>query len=164
METVKEAPSRLGILGGTFDPIHVGHLVAASEAMHHFGLERVVLVPAGRPWQKSEFSDAEDRLMMTTLASATHPRLSVSRLEIDRKGPTYTVDTLEALRSGFPGAELFLIVGADVAIELKTWHRVGDVASLATVIAVTRSGSDLTSLPTAPGLPDVQVMEMPALD
>ena len=164
METIKEAPSRLGILGGTFDPIHVGHLVAASEAMHHFGLDRVVLVPAGRPWQKSEFSDAEDRLMMTTLAAATHPRLSVSRLEIDRKGPTYTVDTLEALRSGFPGSELFLIVGADVAVELKTWHRVGDIASLATVIAVTRSGSDLTALPTAPELPDVQVMEMPALD
>lgn len=164
METVKEVPSRLGILGGTFDPIHVGHLVAASEAMHRFELDRVVLVPAGRPWQKSEFTDAEDRLMMTTLAAATHKKLSVSRLEIDRKGPTYTIDTLEALRSGFPGAELFLIVGADVALELNTWHRVGDIASLATVVAVTRPGSDLTALPTAPGLPEVEVMEMPAID
>lgn len=164
METTRNEPSRLGILGGTFDPIHVGHLVAASEAMHRFGLDRVVLVPAGRPWQKSEFSDAEDRLMMTTLAAATHPRLSVSRIEIDRKGPTYTVDTLEALRAGFPEAELFLIVGADVAMELKTWHRVEDIAPLATVVAVTRPGSELTALPTDPGLPDVQVMEMPALD
>ena len=164
METAREEPSRLGILGGTFDPIHIGHLAAASEAMHRFALDRVVLVPAGRPWQKTEFSDAEDRLLMTTLAAATHPRLSVSRLEIDRKGPTYTVDTLDALRVGLPGAELFLIVGADVAMELKTWHRVGDIASFATVIAVTRPGSEPTALPTDPGLPDVQVMEMPALD
>jgi nicotinate-nucleotide adenylyltransferase len=164
METSTEAPARLGILGGTFDPIHIGHLVAASEAINQVGLDRVILVPAGRPWQKSEFSDAEDRVMMTTLAAATHPRLSVSRLEVDRKGPTFTVDTLEALRASFADTELFFIVGADVAMELKTWHRVEDIASLATVVAVTRPGSELTDLPTGPGLPEVKVMEMPALD
>lgn len=156
-------PTRLGVLGGTFDPIHVGHLVAASEAIHRFGLDRVVLVPAGRPWQKSGYSDPEDRLMMTTLAAATHPHLSVSRIEIDRKGPTYTVDTLETLHGSFPDAELFLIVGADVALELATWHRAQDIASLATVIALTRPGSELTGLSTDAGLPDVEIMEMPAL-
>ena len=164
MEPSASPPARLGILGGTFDPIHLGHLVAASEAMHRFGLDRVVLVPAGRPWQKSEFSDAEDRLMMTMLAAATHPHLSVSRLEIDRKGPTYTVDTLEALRASFPDAALFFIVGTDVAMELETWHRVDAIASLATVVAVNRPGSELTGGRTEPGLPQVEVLEMPAMD
>lgn len=156
-------PTRIGVLGGTFDPIHVGHLVAASEAIHNFGLDRVILVPAGRPWQKSHFTDPEDRCLMTTLAAAGHPRFSVSRVEIDRKGPTYTVETLETLHGFFPEAELFFIVGADAALELKTWHRVEEVASLAAVIAVTRPGSPLTDLQTEAGLPDVQVMEMPAL-
>jgi nicotinate-nucleotide adenylyltransferase len=102
--------------------------------------------------------------MMTTLAAATHPRLSVSRIEIDRRGPTYTVDTLEALRASFPDAALFFIVGADVAMELKTWHRVDAIASLATVVAVNRPGSELTGRTTEPGLPKVEVLEMPALD
>lgn len=163
MDATTSPPTRLGVLGGTFDPIHVGHLVAASEAIHRFGLDRVILVPAGRPWQKSDYSDPEDRLMMTTLAAATHQRLSVSRIEVDRKGPTYTVDTLEALKGSFPGAELFLIVGADVALEMSTWHRARDIASLATVIALTRPGSELTSVGTDAELPDVELMEMPAL-
>jgi nicotinate-nucleotide adenylyltransferase len=155
--------ARLGFLGGTFDPIHIGHLVAASEAMHRFALERVTLVPTGRPWQKSIYSDAEDRFMMATLAAATHPRLSVSRVEIDRKGPTYTVDTLETFRSFFPEHELFFIAGADAVLELKTWHRVEDIAGLAEIIAVTRPGSTLEDLDTPEGWPNVHVMEMPAL-
>lgn len=157
------AAARIGVLGGTFDPIHVGHLVAASEAIDRFGLDRVILVPAGRPWQKSHFSDPEDRVLMTTLAAAGHPKLSVSRVEIDRKGATYTVDTLEALHDFFPEAELFFIVGADAALELDTWHRAEDIGSLATLIAVTRPGSLLTDLDTRAGLPEVHVMEMPAL-
>jgi nicotinate-nucleotide adenylyltransferase len=161
--SIGQEQMRIGILGGTFDPIHMGHLVAASEAMHGFGLDRVVLVPAGRPWQKTKFSDPEDRLLMTTMAAATHPKLTVSRVEIDRKGPTYTVDTLEAFHRFFAGSTFFLIVGADVALEMRTWHRVEDIASLAEVVAVTRPGSELTSMPTDAGLPDVHMMEMPAL-
>jgi nicotinate-nucleotide adenylyltransferase len=164
MDESSGQPSRIGILGGTFDPIHTGHLVAVSEAIHKFGLDRVFLVPAGRPWQKAGYSDAEDRLVMATLATATDPRLAVSRVELDRRGPTYTVDTLEEFKRFFPHAELFFIVGADVALELRTWHRVADIAGLAQVVAVTRSGSDLTSLPTESGLPAVHVMEMPAVD
>ena len=162
-DSKNSAMSRIGVLGGTFDPIHLGHLVAASEAIDRFGLDRVILVPAGRPWQKSQFSDPEDRALMATLAAAGHPKLSVSRVEIDRKGLTYTVDTLEALHAFFPDAELFFIVGADAALELDTWHRVEDIGSLATLIAVTRPGSPLTELHTRAGLPEVHVMEMPAL-
>ena len=161
--SIGQEQMRIGILGGTFDPIHLGHLVAATEALHGFALDRVVLMPAGRPWQKAKFSDPEDRLLMTTMAAATHPKLTVSRIEIDRRGPTYTVDTLEAFHRFFPGSTFFLIVGADVALEMDTWHRVEDVASLADVVAVTRPGSELTSMTTQAGLPDVHVMEMPAL-
>lgn len=155
--------SRLGILGGTFDPIHIGHLVAASEAMYRFALDRVVLVPTGRPWQKSRYSDPEDRLMMTTLAAATHSKLAVSRVEIDRKGPTYTVETLEEFQSFFPSAELFFIAGADAILDLGSWHRVEDLASVAEVVAVTRPGSDITDLPTPTGWPQVHVLEIPGL-
>lgn len=158
-----QEPGRLGILGGTFDPIHIGHLVAASEALHRFELDRCVLVPAGLPWQKSTYSDPEDRMMMTTLAAATHPHLSASRIEIDRKGPTYTVETLETFRSFFPDAKMFFIAGADAILELGTWHRVEDLATLAEVVAVTRPGSDITKLPTPEGWPNVHVMEIPGL-
>jgi nicotinate-nucleotide adenylyltransferase len=159
----EQEPRRLGVLGGTFDPIHVGHLVAASEAMHRFALDRVVLVPAGRPWQKAHYSDPEDRMLMTTLAAATHPHLSVSRVEIDRKGPTYTVETLETLHSFFPETELFFIAGTDAILEIGTWHRVEDLASLAEVVAVTRPGSDITVQETLAGRPTVHVMEIPGL-
>lgn len=163
MDESSSPPTRLGVLGGTFDPIHVGHLVAASEVIYRYRLDRVLLIPAGRPWQKSEYSDPEDRMMMTTLAAGTHSRLSVSRIEVDRKGPTYTVDTLEVLKAFFPRAELFLIMGADVALELKTWHRAKDITGLATVVALTRPGSELTAMPTASSLPNVEVLEIPAL-
>lgn len=162
-ESSEQEPGRLGILGGTFDPIHIGHLVAASEAMHRFTLDRVVLVPAGRPWQKSRYSDPEDRMMMTTLAATTHSKLSVSRVEIDRKGPTYTAETLEEFHSFFPSAELYFIAGADAILELGTWHRVEDLASLAQIVAVTRPGSDITNLETEKGWPTVHVMEIPGL-
>lgn len=155
---------RLGILGGTFDPIHVGHLVAASEAMHELALDRVVLVPAGRPWQKEGYSDAEDRMLMTTLAAATHPKLAVSRIELDRKGPTYTVDTLEAFRDFFAGVELFFIVGADVVADLATWHRPDAIAALAEIIAVSRPGIDTRSRSSDAGPFRVHELQIPGVD
>lgn len=156
--------TRLGILGGTFDPIHLGHLVAASEALYAFSLDRVVLVPAGRPWQKAAYSDAEDRLLMTTLAAATHPRLAVSRIELDRPGPTYTVETLEAFRDLFPHAALFFIMGADVAADMSSWHRAGDIADLGEVIAVTRPGRHLRAPSPDEVWPAIHELEIPALD
>lgn len=166
MEQTRTSPEvrRLGILGGTFDPIHVGHLAAASEALHAFSLDRVTLVPAGRPWQKAGYSDAEDRLMMTTLAAATHLKLSVSRIELDRRGPTYSVDTLEAFRKRFPEAELFFIIGADAVADLATWHRVHDIAGLAEVIAVSRPGTGLRVAPGAGSWPHVHELEIPGID
>ncbi|MEA2452104.1 MAG: nicotinate-nucleotide adenylyltransferase [Actinomycetota bacterium] len=158
-----QPPERLGVLGGTFDPIHIGHLVAASEAMYRFGLQQIVLVPTGRPWQKASYSDPEDRMMMATLAAATHSKLAVSRVEIDRKGPTYTVETLEEFRSFFPSTQLYFIAGADAVAELGTWHRVEDLAGLAEVVAVTRPGSDITNLPTSAGWPKVTALEIPGL-
>ena len=154
---------RLGLLGGTFDPIHIGHLVAAAEAIHRFELDRCVLVPTGRPWQKSDYSDPEDRMMMTTLASATHPRLSVSRIEVDRQGPTYTVETLETFRGFFPDAELYFIVGTDAVAELGTWHRIESLAGLADVIAVTRPGYEMLEGDTPVGWPQVHMMAIPGL-
>src|SRR5689334_4224526 len=106
---------RLGVMGGTFDPIHHGHLVAASEVASLFALDEVVFVPTGQPWQKSErrVSPAEDRYLMTVIATASNPQFSVSRIDIDREGPTYTVDTLRDLRREHPDADLFFITGAD---------------------------------------------------
>src|SRR5262245_23289179 len=100
---------RLGVMGGTFDPIHHGHLVAASEVQARFELDEVVFVPTGAPWQKSEraVSPAEDRYLMTVIATASNPRFSTSRVDVDRQGPTFTVDTLTDLRALFPGTELF---------------------------------------------------------
>ena len=134
---------RLGVMGGTFDPVHVGHLIAASEALHAFDLDRVLFVPAGTPWQKKDYSSAEDRFLMTSLAAGLHPRFAASRMEIDRKGPTYTVDTLRELGDFYPDLEMFLILGADAAAGLSTWHEADAVADLAEVIAVTRPDSSL---------------------
>jgi nicotinate (nicotinamide) nucleotide adenylyltransferase len=105
--------TRLGVMGGTFDPIHVGHLVTAEEALHQFALDEVVFVPTGRPWMKEHdvVASAEDRYAMTAIGIEPEPRFHVSRLEVDRGGATYTVDTLRALRDEVPGAELFFITG-----------------------------------------------------
>ena len=102
-------------MGGTFDPIHNGHLVAASEVAHRFRLDTVVFVPTGQPWQKADkkVTAAEHRYLMTMVATASNPRFTVSRVDIDREGPTYTIDTLRDLRAIFPDAELFFITGAD---------------------------------------------------
>jgi len=133
---------RLGVFGGTFDPVHVGHLVAAANVRHALGLDRVLLVVANLPWQKGErvLTPAEDRLAVVQAAVEGAEGLEASRLEIDRGGESYTADTLEELVASDPGRELFLVVGADVAAELRTWRRVDVVAALATVVVVTRGG------------------------
>jgi nicotinate-nucleotide adenylyltransferase len=159
---------RIGVMGGTFNPIHTGHLVTAEEARHAFSLDEVVFVPAGRPWQKeaSEVAAAEDRYLMTVIATASHPAFSVSRVEIDREGPTYTVDTLRALGAERPGSELFFITGADAILQILTWRDPAAVLREARFIAATRPGYDLDRLEKElpEGLEDrVRVMEIPAL-
>jgi nicotinate-nucleotide adenylyltransferase len=158
---------RIGVMGGTFDPIHHGHLVAAEEARWQFDLDRVVFVPTGRPWQKPVgVTPAEDRYRMTVLATASNPAFTVSRLEVDHQGPTYTVDTLRRLRAAQPaGTRLFFITGADAVLQILTWKEPDQVLALAELIAATRPGFDLDRLigqvPGAAGR--VHRMEIPAL-
>lgn len=137
---------RLGIMGGTFDPIHFGHLVAAEEARVQFKLDRVLFMPTGRPALKSDKQVAlpEDRYLMAVIATAANPAFEVSRLEIDRPGLTYTVETLLALRELYPEpTELFFITGADALWDIMAWKDAEKVAGLATFIAATRPGYDL---------------------
>ena len=137
---------RIGVMGGTFDPIHHGHLVAASEAAHRFALDEVVFVPTGQPWQKAgrQISPAEDRYLMTVIATASNPRFTVSRVDIDREGPTYTIDTLRDLREVYPDAELFFITGADALSSIMSWHDWDKMFQLAEFVGVTRPGYELT--------------------
>jgi len=157
-----EAPrERIGIMGGTFDPIHHGHLVAASEVQQKFDLDEVIFVPTGQPWMKSDVSLAEHRYLMTVIATAANPRFTVSRVDIDRAGPTYTVDTLRDIRKARPNADLFFITGADAVAQILDWKDVEEVWSLAHFIAVSRPGHDLSisALPKA----GVSSLEVPAL-
>ncbi len=158
---------RLGVMGGTFDPIHHGHLVAASEVAAKFALDEVVFVPTGQPWQKADrdVSLAEDRYLMTTIATASNPRFSVSRVDIDRPGSTYTLDTRRDLhRHSGEDVDLFFITGADALSQILTWHGVLELFELAHFVGVTRPGttlgaSDIEHLP-----PDkVTLLEVPAL-
>ncbi len=163
--------ARIGIMGGTFDPVHYGHLVTAEEALVQFNLDKVVFVPTGRPVRKTHrhLSSAEDRYLMTVIATASNPDFEVSRIEIDRPGATYTVDTMLALRDLYgPRADLFFISGADAVREILTWRDADRFAGLCTFIAATRPGyvADLgedeareRSVP----LPAVESMEVPAL-
>ncbi|MFI2504698.1 nicotinate-nucleotide adenylyltransferase [Streptomyces sp. NPDC018972] len=159
----RQGRRRLGVMGGTFDPIHHGHLVAASEVAAQFGLDEVVFVPTGQPWQKSHraVSAAEDRYLMTVIATAENPQFSVSRIDIDRGGPTYTVDTLRDLRALNPDTDLFFITGADALAQILTWRDSEELFSLAHFIGVTRPGHHLTDA----GLPEggVSLVEVPAL-
>lgn len=136
---------RIGVMGGTFDPIHHGHLVAASEVQHRFGLDEVIFVPTCQPWQKAgrEVSAAEDRYLMTVIATASNPVFSVSRVDIDRGGQTYTVDTLRDLRVEYPDDELFFITGADALEQILTWRDANELFTLAHFIGVTRPGYQL---------------------
>ncbi|WP_263992230.1 nicotinate-nucleotide adenylyltransferase [Mycobacterium shinjukuense] len=134
----------MGVMGGTFDPIHYGHLVAASEVAALFGLDEVVFVPSGQPWQKGRHvSAAEDRYLMTVIATASNPRFSVSRVDIDRGGPTFTRDTLRDLHALNPDCELYFITGADALATILTWQGWEELFELARFVGVSRPGYEL---------------------
>jgi len=155
---------RVGVMGGTFDPIHHGHLVAASEVGHAFTLDEVIFVPTGQPWQKNgrKVAPGEDRYLMTVIATASNPRFSVSRVDIDRPGETYTIDTLRDLRAQ-RGAdvEFFFITGADALAKMISWRDTDELFSLAHFVGCTRPGHRLStaSLPSE----GVSLIEIPAL-
>ncbi len=131
-------------MGGTFDPVHNGHLVAASEVADLFDLDEVVFVPTGQPWQKSrDVTPAEDRYLMTVIATASNPRFSVSRADIDRVGPTYTRDTLRDLKALNPDADLYFITGADALASILTWQDWEEMFALAKFVGVSRPGYEL---------------------
>jgi nicotinate-nucleotide adenylyltransferase len=151
-------------MGGTFDPIHHGHLVAASEAATRFSLDEVVFAPTGQPWQKqdTDVSPAEHRYLMTVIATASNPRFTVSRVDLERPGPTYTIETLRDLRAQRgAGAELFFITGADALAQILTWKDSDELFELAHFIGVTRPGHALSG----DGLPAdrVSLLEVPAM-
>lgn len=150
-------------MGGTFDPIHHGHLVAASEVQSLLDLDEVIFVPTGQPWQKAgrDVAPAEHRYLMTVIATASNPRFSVSRVDIDRQGPTYTRDTLTDLKRLRPDSELFFITGADALAQILSWKGVDELWELAHFIGVTRPGHELSDA----GLPHdrVTLLEIPAM-
>jgi nicotinate-nucleotide adenylyltransferase len=155
---------RIGILGGTFDPVHVGHLVAAVAARDTLGLDRCLLVVANEPWQKVDtraVTPAEARLAVVEAAIDGVQGLEASRIEIDRGGPSYTADTVAALRSGHPGAELFLVVGSDIVPDLGTWRRVEELRESVVLAVVDRAGAP--ALPDPPGW-RVRRVQIPVLD
>ena len=154
---------RVGVMGGTFDPIHHGHLVAASEVAARFDLDEVVFVPTGQPSfkQGQDVSPAEHRYLMTVIATASNPRFTTSRVDIDRPGLTYTVDTLRDLRAQRPDADLFFITGADAIEQIATWKNAPELWEMAHFVAVSRPGHVLSVV----GLPSehVSLLEIPAL-
>ena len=148
--------TRIGVFGGTFDPVHFGHLAIANAALEELGLDRIMFVPTRRSPLKPEapLASANDRLAMLEAATRDEPRFGVSRLELDREGPSYTVDTLEALRDQ---GQLFLIVGSDAYAEFDRWRDPARIRSLATVVVVARPGA-----PNAPG--NIPVLDTPLMD
>ena len=159
----KHRRRRIGVMGGTFDPIHHGHLVAASEVQHRFGLDEVVFVPTGRPAfkQGQHVSPAEHRYLMAVIATASNTRFTVSRVDIERRGLTYTVDTLRDLREVYPDADLYFITGADVIPEILRWKNAEELWGVARFIGVTRPGHtiDVSALPKHA----VEIVEVPAM-
>jgi len=153
-------------MGGTFDPIHHGHLVAASEVRAWFDLDEVVFVPTGQPWQKQgrEVSTAEHRYLMTVIATASNPRFWVSRVDIDRNGPTYTIDTLRDLSRELSDADLYFITGADALGDIFTWRDADDLFELAHFVGCTRPGYPMNRT-MLKGIPEerVSIVEIPAL-
>ena len=155
---------RIGVMGGTFDPVHHGHLVAASEVAHDFALDEVVFVPTGEPYQKEtrKVSPAEDRYLMTVIATASNPKFSVSRVDIDRPGPTYTIDTLRDLRAERgDNAEFYFITGADALARMISWRDADELFKLAHFVGCTRPGHQLTmsDLPAD----RIKLVQIPAL-
>lgn len=151
-------------MGGTFDPVHHGHLSAANEVRDRYELDEVVFVPTGAPWQKSdrEVSPAEDRYLMTVVATASNPRFSVSRIDIDRPGATYTIDTLRDLKSLYDDAELFFITGADALAQILGWHAADELFELAHFVGVSRPGYEPVEVSAFPD-GSVTLLEVPAL-
>ncbi|HWB72463.1 MAG TPA: nicotinate-nucleotide adenylyltransferase [Egibacteraceae bacterium] len=155
---------RLGIMGGTFDPIHLGHLVTAEQARADLGLDEVVFIPAGQPWQKSrQVTAGEHRYLMTVLATSANAAFSVSRLEIDKSGPTYTVETLRDIRDRLPDEALFFVTGADAIVNILTWKDAEECLELAEFVAATRPGYDLHTLEDEGVRQQVRVLDVPAL-
>ena len=156
-------PLRIGIMGGTFDPIHHGHLVAASEVQNVFDLDEVIFVPTwAQPFKRDRrVSAAEHRYLMTVIATASNNRFTVSRVDIDRGGTTYTIDTLRDIAAEYPGAELFFITGADALAQILTWKDNQEILNMAHLVGVTRPGHVLAD----PGLPEdgVSLVEVPAM-
>jgi nicotinate-nucleotide adenylyltransferase len=150
-------------MGGTFDPIHHGHLVAASEVAVRFGLSEVIFVPTGQPWQKTDrqVSPAEHRYLMTVIATASNPRFWVSRVDIDRPGPTFTIDTIRDIHTLHPDAELYFITGADALGQILSWRENEEMVRLARIVGVTRPGYELSDahLPTD----TVTLVDVPAM-
>ncbi len=158
---------RLGVMGGTFDPIHHGHLVAASEVAARFALDEVVFVPTGTPWQKKDrkVSSGEDRYIMSAIATSSNPRFTVSRVDIERPGDTFTVDTLKDLRAERgDDVDLFFITGADALAQILTWRGADELFELAHFIGVSRPGTELQA-PSVEHLPAdrVTLLNVPAL-
>jgi len=159
-------PVRLGILGGTFDPVHAGHLVAAVNARHELELDLVLLVVANEPWQKvgsRPVTPAADRLALVEAAVDGVDGLEASAIEIARGGPSYTADTVAALRERYPAAELYLIVGADAAAGLGTWERIEEVRSQVVLVVVNRPGTTMGRLALLQGWV-ARMVEVPALE
>src|SRR3954466_11388819 len=161
---------RLGVMGGTFDPIHNGHLVAASEVAGLFDLDEVVFVPTGQPWQKRErfVTAPEDRYLMTVIATAANPRFSVSRVDIDRGGATYTTDTLRDLAALNPDTELYFITGADALASILSWQNWADLCAMARFVGVSRPGYELDGEHIAAAMKELptdalSLVEVPAL-
>lgn len=152
---------RIGVMGGTFDPIHNGHLVAASEVASAFDLDEVIFVPTGSPYLKDNVTSAEHRYLMTVIATASNPRFKVSRIDIDREGPTYTVDTLADMQKLYPDADLVFISGADAIAQISAWKNAEQLWDLAKFVAVSRPGHQLT-IPEAPE-GAISKLEIPAL-
>lgn len=157
-------------MGGTFDPIHHGHLVAASEVANLFSLDEVVFVPTGQPWQKRSrtVTPAEDRYLMTVVATASNPMFSVSRVDIDRGGPTYTKDTLRDLRALNPDADLYFITGADALASILSWQNWEEMFSIARFVGVSRPGYELDGKHISAAMAELpadalHLVEVPAL-
>lgn len=145
MRTIEETGriKKLAIMGGTFDPIHIGHLMTAEEVRNEFHIDEVIFVPTGHPPHKSSdsVSDSEHRYLMTVLSTIENPHFKVSRIEIDRPGPTYTVDTIKKIKELYgPDIKIYFITGADAVHEILTWERVGELMKICDFVAVTRPG------------------------
>ncbi len=158
---------RIGLYGGTFDPVHLAHLVLAEQCREQLALDEVWFIPAASPPHKSgaAITDAKHRVAMLELAIAGHASFKLSRLELERTGPSYTVETLREVRQTHPAVEFFLLLGGDSIRDFTTWREPREIAQLATLVAVNRGTAELTDIPADIVAPDARrVVEMPAID